>query len=172
MRVRIGGALLLLGLMLTPVGGAHGIEPGSAAPSCELTALGDRPGQDLQQLRGSVVLLDFWASWCRTCERVFPLLNELVRELGGRGLRVLGVNLDVDPSDALDFLARHAAEFDLAADPSGACPAAFGVEGMPTAYLIDRRGVVRFRIEGFRPGEARELRTLAEELLADPQDGS
>ena len=130
------------------------------------------PEFDLANYRGQVVLVDFWASWCSSCSRAFPVLNELQRELRVGDFRVLGVNLDEDPAAALAFLERNPAEFDLASDPSGGCPSAFGLEGMPTAYLIDRAGIVRATIEGFRPGELRELREVIEELLALPGGGS
>jgi peroxiredoxin len=164
----IGSGIAALALGLTLAGGAQAVDPGGEAPRCELSSLGGGPRPDLAALRGHVVLLDFWASWCSSCAQSFRFLNELERDLRGRGLRVLGVNLDEDPADAVAFLARHAAGFELAADPSGTCPAAFGVEGMPSSYLIDRRGIVRFASQGFRPGEARALRALVEELLAEP----
>jgi thiol-disulfide isomerase/thioredoxin len=126
---------------------------------------------ELEQFRGAVLWVDFWASWCGSCAESFPFLDDLDREFRARGLVVLGVNLDEVPEDARDFLARHPVGFTQAADPSWQCPRTFGLRGMPVAYLIDRHGSVRHVEQGFRAGEAPRLRSLVEALLAeDPRE--
>jgi hypothetical protein len=79
-----------------------------------------------------------------------PFLNDLDRDFGARGLAVLGIDLDEDRQDALDFLAKYPAEFEQAADAAGDCPRSFGVETMPASYLIDRQGMIRYVHAGFR----------------------
>lgn len=160
-------AVLALGLPASAGTGA----PGRPAPHCELTSLDRSEPYDLQQLRGRVLYVDFWASWCAPCVEAFPFLNRLQREFGERGLQVLGINVDEDPRDALAFLAGHPAAFLLAASATGQCPRDFGVDGMPTSFLVDREGVIRLVHEGFRPGEAGELRARVEELLAEAPPG-
>lgn len=140
---------------------------GRTAPACKLTDVGDQQPVALEQYRGRVLWLDFWASWCATCAESFPFLNALERDFGARGLSVLAINLDEDPEDAREFLARHPARFAQAADRSGRCPREFGVEAMPSSYLVDRRGVIRHVQRGFRAGEAAELRAQIEALLAE-----
>lgn len=124
----------------------------------------------VKSFEGRVVLVDFWASWCPTCERAFGFLNELTRDYRDEGLEVIAVNLDTDPREARDFLAGVLAgrriEFELARDATGRCPRGFGLIGMPSAYLIDDSGQVRAVTRGFRPGEARALRAQIEALLA------
>ncbi len=114
-----------------------------------------------------MVLVDFWASWCPTCEHAFPFLNALARDHRAAGLEVIAVNLDADPADALAFLAEREVAFEVAHDPSGRCPRAFGLVGMPSSYLIDAQGRVIEVTRGFRPGEARALRARIETLLAE-----
>ena len=141
-------------LVLAAVASAAAAE--SVAPDCSLRAVDDSRSYALRELHGRVLWVDFWASWCGTCAEAVPFLNGLERDFGARGLAVLGVNLDEDRQDALDFLAKHPAEFAQAADAEGDCPRSFGVETMPASYLIDRRGVIRHVHAGFRAGRGRE----------------
>jgi thiol-disulfide isomerase/thioredoxin len=136
-------------------------------PECELLPMGSAPAGELLRARGQVLWVEFWASWCGSCAESFPFLDRLERELGGQGLRVLGINVDEEPDDARAFLARHAVGFAQAADPSGHCPRRFGVEAMPAGYLVDREGVVRYVHRGFRSRDAAPLRERVEALLAE-----
>jgi thiol-disulfide isomerase/thioredoxin len=121
----------------------------------------------LNSLRGKVVYVDFWASWCSNCVQSFPFLNEIERELGNRGLVVLGINLDEAREEAAQFLVKHPVGFAIATNPNMQCPKAFGVLGMPVAYLIDRKGNIRHEHLGFHSGQANSLRTLLEQLLRE-----
>jgi thiol-disulfide isomerase/thioredoxin len=154
-----------IGIALAPP--SRGVEVGVSIPECALAPLGDAPPPELARLRGEVLWIDFWASWCGPCAGSIPFLNALDAELGARGLRILGVNLDEDPRDAAEFLESHPARFALAADPTGECPRRFGVDAMPSAYLVDRRGVVRHVQRGFRARDTAALRRLVEALLAE-----
>lgn len=145
-------------------------ELGIQAPTCELAALSSKGGFERLRARsfaGKTVLVDFWASWCPTCEHAFPFMNDLARDYRDRGFEVVAVNLDADPRDALEFLARHPVEFEIAHDPTGRCPRAFGLIGMPSAYLIDAEGRIRAVTRGFRRGEAEGLRSRIETLIAE-----
>ena len=144
---------------------AYAVEPGQTAPPCSLTTIGSGHAVDPTQLRGYVVYVDFWASWCPPCARAFPFMNALAREFGDRGLRVVGVNVDEDPRDAERFLGTHPAVFTVARDSSGKCPREFGVEAMPSSFLIDQDGVVRHVQLGFRPQDARDIHGRIEQLL-------
>ena len=149
---------------------------GLRAPACELTRLSAGSSADssagvegasfVKSFEGRVVLVDFWASWCPTCERAFGFLNQLTRDYRDAGLEVIAVNLDTDPREVRDFLAGRRIEFELARDATGRCPRGFGLIGMPSAYLIDDSGHVRAVTRGFRPGEARALRAQIDALLA------
>ena len=98
-------------------------------------------------------------------------MNDLDRDLKASGLRVIGVNLDQSPEDAKTFLAKYPANFTVAADANEKCAKEFDVKAMPSSYLIDRNGIIRHVHLGFRPGEAEEVRVLAEQLLAEkPKD--
>ncbi len=139
----------------------------SLAPNCALISMDGKQSADMHQFRGKVVYVDFWASWCGPCAQSFPFLNDLNREFSAKGLQVIGINVDENSKDAQTFLTKHPASFNIAVDASGKCPQDFGVKAMPSTYLIDRNGVIRYIHLGFRPSETKQLKTMVEQLLAE-----
>jgi thiol-disulfide isomerase/thioredoxin len=138
--------------------------PGDTAPALVLP---DAAGRtiDLATYRGQVVYVDFWASWCAPCRRSFPWMNALKARHEGQGLVIIGVNVDKRRADAERFLRDVPASFAIAFDPQGVAPAAFDVKGMPTSYVIDRRGVVAAVEEGFHDERAAALEARIRALL-------
>lgn len=135
--------------------------------SCALTTLDGEPADALQELKGKVVYVDFWASWCPPCVKSFPFLNELNHDLKDKGLHVIGINLDEKVADAQEFIAKHPVDFSIVADPSKQCAKGLEVMAMPTSYLIDRKGNIRHVHQGFRPGESEQLRALITQLVME-----
>ncbi len=170
MKKRISVAMVFA-LALASHPQAEGFEVGEAAPNCSLAPVENAESFDLHRFRGKVVYVDFWASWCPPCAHSFAFLNDLDGRFRGDGLQILGINLDEKPDDAKGFLERHPASFTVAFDAGGRCPQDFGVEGMPSSYLVDRQGIVRHVHLGFRRGEAERLRGLVAELLAEAPAG-
>ena len=121
---------------------------------------------DLGKLRGRVVYLDFWASWCGPCRKSFPWMSDMQARYGGQGLSVVAVNLDQDRALADRFLAAYKPGFTVAYDQQGVSAEKYEVKGMPSSYLIDRAGRIHTRHVGFREQEkARledEIRTLVQ----------
>lgn len=154
-------------LALTLYPDAKGFDAGPAAPNCSLMQVDNGQRYDMRRFHGKVLYVDFWASWCSPCAQSFSFMNVLDRELRDRGLHVLGINLDEKADDARSFLAKHPASFTVAFDAGGQCPEEFGVQAMPSSYLIDREGNVRHVHLGFRRGEAEKLRGLVEQLLVE-----
>lgn len=118
---------------------------GTPAPPLTLRRVESDELLDLQTLRGEVVLLDFWASWCGPCRHSIPALNEVHERYDGR-IQMFGVNLD-HGLDAAGIARAHrsfGAQFPSVIDDQGAAQAAFSVSSIPTLVLIDREGVVRF----------------------------
>jgi thiol-disulfide isomerase/thioredoxin len=131
------------------------------------------PGRlDLTPYHGKVVLLDFWASWCPPCRKSFPWMKTLAATYGERGLVVVTVGVDRDSAAARAFLEKEGVTFEVVLDPKGEIARAFGLEGMPTSYLIDRRGLVRAEVVGFQPSETRKTEARIAALLEEPSAGS
>jgi thiol-disulfide isomerase/thioredoxin len=103
----------------------------------------------LSELRGKVVLLDFWASWCGPCRQSFPWMNAMQGKYENQGFEVVAVNVDQKPEAAAEFLSQIPATFTVAYDPEGKTPEAYEVMGMPSAYLIDRNGHIHSQHIGF-----------------------
>lgn len=137
---------------------------GQLAPDFELSGK-DSTTVKLSALRGKVVYLDFWASWCGPCRQSFPWMNDLQSKYGSRGLQILGVNLDAKDADARKFLTENKGNFLLAFDNKGMTPKLFGVKGMPTSYLIDRDGRIVSEHTGFNFSKTAGLEKEIEKLL-------
>jgi cytochrome c biogenesis protein CcmG, thiol:disulfide interchange protein DsbE len=122
---------------------------------------------DLDQFRGRVVYLDFWASWCGPCKQSFPWMQAMTNAYTGHGLSVVAVNLDTDRADAEKFLHEFRPTFEVRFDPKGAYAEFYHVKGMPSSVLIDRHGVSRFTHVGFLPVDGSVLEAQVQELLAE-----
>lgn len=123
-------------------------------------------GINLAAYKGKVVYLDFWASWCNPCRQSFPWMNDLQNTYRGKGLVVIGVNVDHDRELADGFLHKSPADFDIVYDPDGAIARRFEFKDMPTSVLIDRDGRVRYVHAGFFPEKRTEYLAHVQALLA------
>lgn len=160
-------ALLGLFLCLPLMVQASGAVVGEAAPEVSLPLLSGEGEVSLSSLRGKVVYLDFWASWCGPCRISFPQLEELHAELGPRGFEVLAINVDEVEADARQFLSEVPVNYPVVRDAAFQSPKSYGILGMPTAYLIDREGIVRSIHQGFRKSDGAKLRTGIIQLLGE-----
>jgi cytochrome c biogenesis protein CcmG/thiol:disulfide interchange protein DsbE len=129
---------------------------GKPAPAFDLPAAGASNAR-LADLKGRVVYVDFWASWCAPCKQSFPWMNEMQAKYGSKGLTIVGVNVDKKREDADKFLAGTPAKFTVAFDSSGKVAEAYQPKGMPTSYLIGADGLVRLVHVGFRDKDREEL---------------
>ncbi len=162
-------AVFLLTLMSRPSAAADQGFRVSAAPSISVK---DREGRvhALSEFKGRVVLVDFWASWCAPCKASFPALDSLHEEFHDAGLDVVAINVDEDAKSARAFLSGKSPSMNVFFDPQGRSPEAFKVEGMPSSFLIDREGNVRFRHMGFSDQTRAEFRREIKILLEEGAD--
>lgn len=135
------------------------------APDFSLSSLPD--AEQLSQLKGKVVYLDFWASWCKPCRKSFPFMNQLQQEYGPKGLVVLAVNLDAEPPLAAQFLSDHPAQFAVQYDPDGKIASEYELIGMPSSYLIDAAGQIRYSHQGFFADKTTRYESEIQELLSE-----
>ena len=141
----------------------------AAALFCAGTAAHAAPPAGLAPIEGRVVWVDFWASWCVPCRRSFPWLNSMHHKYGADGLQIIAVNLDKDRALADKFLAEVPAEFALRFDPAGDLAKHYGVQAMPSSYLIDADGNVLATHAGFRTGDAAEYEQAIANALSKSQ---
>ena len=146
------------------------LDEGDRAPDFQARSLNGDAEVVLHKLHGKVVLVDFWASWCAPCNAAMPQLEKLSKEFPADKFVVLGVNVDKKLEDARHALERRPVSYPNASDPTGMLPKRFGLQTMPTTYLIDQDGVVRLVHRGFRNGDMDEIRKHIERLLA-PKKG-
>lgn len=149
-------------------GGSDGSLVGNPAPDFSVSALsGGRGTVSLRALRGQVVLLDFWGTFCEPCKKSFPKLQELYARWSAKGLKIVGIS--EDESDDKDKIApfgrTYGAKFMLGWDEDKLIARAYSPPSMPSTFLIDKKGVVRFAHVGFREGEEVQVDQEIKELL-------
>jgi len=104
---------------------------------------------DINEYRGKVVYLDFWASWCKPCRKSFPWMNQLQNEYSKDKFVVVAVNLDKDKSLAKSFLKDNPADFKIIYDSAGNLAKKFKVQSMPTSIVFDQNGKIIHQHRGF-----------------------
>ena len=135
--------MALLGVPLVP-----------GAQAADATAL------DLRAHAGKVVVVDFWASWCKPCRQSIPWLNEMQAKYGPSGLVVIGVNVDAERPLAEKFLAQTPARFQIVYDAEGKLPKEYAVPGMPASFIFDRTGRLVEKRLGFKIASEDEYEQL------------
>lgn len=169
-RPRLGALALLalaLALALAPPQTQATAEVGKRPPPVELPTV-DGSLLQLERLRGQVVYLDFWASWCTPCRQSFPWMADMHRRYAAQGLNVVAVNVDARQADAQGFLKSVPAPFKVAFDPAGKTPREYAIKAMPTSVLIGRDGRVRLVHAGFRASDTAALEAAITEALKEP----
>ena len=125
----------------------HGFAKESVAPDFVISH--KQLPEKLSSLKGQVVYLDFWASWCKPCRKSFPWMNEMQQEYAKQGLQIIAINLDTEMELAKTFLEKVPAEIPIIYDPEGSIASDYQLVGMPSSYLIDKKGNIRFSHKGF-----------------------
>ncbi|HEX3059700.1 MAG TPA: TlpA disulfide reductase family protein [Usitatibacter sp.] len=147
---------------------AAAVEAGMPAPALSMAPLEGGAPVSLAGLKGSVVYVDFWASWCVPCRLSMPALEDLYKRNKSRGFAVVGVNKDAGVADARRFLAKVPVSFTLVQDGADAAARGFDVKAMPSGYLVDRKGLVRQVHRGFTAETGATLEKEIDSLLKEP----
>jgi cytochrome c biogenesis protein CcmG, thiol:disulfide interchange protein DsbE len=118
----------------------------------------------LAALQGKVVIVDFWATWCEPCKKSFPKLEELNVKYKGQ-LEIVAISEDDDKSGIPDFAKAHGGKFTLVWDDGKELAKKWEPKNMPTTFVLDKKGVVRFVHQGYHDGEAEEIDKEIKSLL-------
>jgi len=139
------------------------IPNGEPAPGFTLRAL---DGMDfaLSKLKGKVVLLDFWATWCGPCTMAMPKIQKIHDDLGAKGLVVLGIDNETDPDKVRRYLSDNGYTYPTLTDPGGKMGNEYRVSAIPTVYIIDRQGNVAASLIGYSPESGNEIREVLRKL--------
>lgn len=144
--VAVVAALLASGLRHDPSVTASPLV-GRAAPDFTLPEL-DGPPVHLASLRGQVVVVNFWASWCTECHTEQAALNATWNKFRDSGVVVLGVDFEDNNADARDYVASEGSDYPVVVDADSRTALAFGVRGVPETYVLDRSGRIVDRVIG------------------------
>lgn len=170
-----GSFLLLTSLLGCQPGAAGGASAprseehallGGPAPDFDLPRLGEAesgPRFRLSEQRGKLVVVDFWATWCKPCRESFPVYERMAQERAADTVFV-GVSVDEEPGGIPAFLEETGATFPVTWDEGQSVSAAYQPPTMPTTFVVDRHGIVRFVHTGFRPGDETELGRVLDDL--------
>ncbi len=121
----------------------------------------------LAELRGKVVMLNFWASWCGPCRQEMPLLDGLYKRYNPAGFEYLGINVEEDNTDAVKLIKDLGVSFPILFDPESKASKLYDVEAMPTTVLIDKKGEIRYVNRGYKPGDENKYRDEIRELIRE-----
>jgi thiol-disulfide isomerase/thioredoxin len=141
-------------------------EVGKAAPDLSVKTVNGKGEITRDSLSGKVAIVDFWATWCGPCKQSFPKLEELAKQNQGK-VQVVGISVDDKADGVADFAKSNGATFAIGWDDGHAIANRWKVDSMPTTYILDSSGTVRYIHAGYHDGEAdtiaKELATLASE---------
>lgn len=172
--MKFAGSLLLLGMLAScasaprppPLYGLNGLQK---RVSLQLPRFPTHEETDLAKDRGQVILLDFWATWCPPCKDALPHYQSLARQFEGRGFRVYAISIDKNEREIANFLRATKLALPVLLDKGGeVAQRDFGINVMPTSFLLDKQGTVRQVHEGFDPDAMAQYATEIEHLLQEP----
>jgi len=162
------GLAVLAGAALLFLSGEPGegpVDPGAPAPDFTLPRLGGGDRVRLDSLRGRVVFLNFWATWCKPCEEEMPAMERLYQAFRDDGLEMLAISVDVGEAEVIAFQERMGLSFPLLHDPDRSVASRYQSFRFPETYLIDQQGTVVGRYIGPRDWDAPVYQDAVRRLL-------
>jgi len=141
-RTIVAAALLMAGVAFAGVG------KGQRAPEFSLPSLSGST-VSLASLRGKVVLIDFWAQWCEPCKKELPQLDKLSKEYAGKGVVIVAVNIDKQRDNAERMVKQLGVTLPVLLDSSGSVAGSYDPPKMPSSFVVDKKGIIRYVNEGF-----------------------
>jgi peroxiredoxin len=149
-------------------GAAHAVSDhpllGVAAPALEVPTPDGKGRVTLSEHAGKIVVVDFWATWCEPCRKSFPAYQKLTQDFAGKVV-VLGVSVDETPGDIPAFAKATGAKFPIGWDEAQTAARSYEPPKMPTSFVVDSSGIIRFVHAGYTPGDEAGLRDEVKSLM-------
>ena len=146
--------------------GTHAVSLSDEAPDFTLPTL-DGPNLRLEEYRGQVVLINFWASWCGPCRQEMPVLDQLHQRYEDTGFAVLGVNVEGETGPAQQIVDKTKVTFPVLIDTNQAVSEMYNLEAMPSTLVVDRDGNVRYIHLGYKPGDEAKYVEIVKKLIRE-----
>jgi peroxiredoxin len=160
------GALIALGASLALPLSTHAVDLKEDAPDFTLKSL-EGSNLRLEEYRGQVVLINFWASWCGPCRQEMPLLDRLHHRYEDTGFAVLGVNVEGEVEPAQEIVDKTNVTFPILIDDGQKVSDMYNLQAMPTTVVVDRDGVVRYIHPGYKPGDEAKYVEVVKKLIRE-----
>ena len=144
--------------------GAVGLQ--EEAPDFTLKSL-EGSNLRLEEYRGQVVLINFWASWCGPCRQEMPLLDRLHHRYEDTGFAVLGINVEGEAAPAQEIVDKTKVTFPILIDEGQAVSELYNLEAMPSTVVVDRDGIVRYIHRGYKPGDEAKYVEVVKQLIRE-----
>jgi thiol-disulfide isomerase/thioredoxin len=159
----IGSIVVAAVLLAAPV-----LAGDSAGPAAAFS-LQSRAGKTvaLADLKGQVVLINFWATWCGPCRKEMPLLEQIQKKYGPLGFTMVGINVEEDTRLMETFLKDVPVTFPILLDPANGVSKLYNVAAMPSTVIVDRKGNVRFIHQGYVPGDEGKYQDMIRQLIRE-----
>ena len=165
-KLAISGVLCALmgAVVVVPAASAVALDAGAKMPEIGLKDLSGK-NVDLASLAGKVVIIDFWATWCAPCKEELPELEKFHKKYASKGLAVLGVSIDKEAGVIKPFLDKMKITFPVVHDAGHTLAGKYSPPRMPSSYIVDKKGIVRYVHGGFRSGDAAAYEREISELI-------
>ena len=165
--ILVMGAAVIGAMMLgaVPWSAVHAAEA-APAPDFALPAM-DGGELRLSELKGQVVMINFWATWCGPCRQEMPLLQQLQVKYEPLGFTLVGINVEPESAGARTWLEKVPVTFPILFDRQNQVAERFGVQGMPSSVFVDRSGRVRYVHRGYQPGDESKYADMVRSLVKE-----
>ncbi len=159
-------AFAVCGVAVTLSAHASSVPLSEPAPDFTLKTL-NGPNLRLEEYRGQVVLINFWASWCGPCRQEMPILDRLHQRYEDTGFAVWGVNVEGETAPAQKIVDKTNVTFPVLIDEGQAVSEMYDLEAMPSTVVVDRDGVVRYVHRGYKPGDEAKYVEVVKKLIRE-----